>query len=101
MGYYRDEHVFVLRQELEVYDCYQAKIQSGDEQIEARLHALEVQCESPVKELPPSRRPSPKSKRHDNTPTFDIRSPLCRLCVGVDLTALPGIGPLRRAQVDL
>ena len=36
-GHYRDEHLFVLRQELEVYDCYHETIQRGDEQIEARV----------------------------------------------------------------
>jgi len=93
MGHYREEHLFVLRQELEVYDCYQTKLQDCDGQIEARLYVLEARSDPPDRELPPSRRPSPKSKRQDNTPTFEIRSPLFRLCGGVDLTALPGIGP--------
>ena len=45
------------------------------------------------RDLPASRKPSPKSKRQDNTPSFEIRSPLFTLCGGVDLTALPGLGP--------
>jgi len=32
-GHYRDEHLFVLRQQLEVYDFYQEKIHRCDEQI--------------------------------------------------------------------
>ena len=92
-GHSRDEHLFVLRQELEVYDCYHETIQRGDEQIEARVHALQAQCEPPGRDLPASRQPSPKSKRQDNTPSFEIRSPLFTLCGGVDLTALPGLGP--------
>ena len=92
-GHYRDEHLFVLRQELEVYDCYHEKIRRGDEQIETRVHALQAQCEPPGRALPASRKPSPKSKRQDNTPSFEIRSPLFTLCGGVDLTALPGLGP--------
>ena len=92
-GHYRDEHLFVLRQELEVYDCYHETIQRGDEQIEARVHALKAQCEPPGRDLPASRKLSPKSKRQDNTPSFEIRSPLFTLCGGVDLTALPGLGP--------
>ena len=92
-GHYRDEHLFVLRQELEVYDCDHETIQRGDEQIEARVHALQVQCEPPGRDLPASRKPSPKSKRQDNTPSFEIRSRLFTLCGGVDLTALPGLGP--------
>ena len=92
-GHSRDEHLFVLRQELEVYDCYHEKIRRGDEQIETRVHALQAQCEPPGRALPASRKPSPKSKRQDNTPSFEIRSPLFTLCGGVDLTALPGLGP--------
>ena len=92
-GHSRDEHLFVLRQELEVSDCYHETIQRGDEQIEARVHALQAQCEPPGRDLPASRKPSPKSKRQDNTPSFEIRSPLFTLCGGVDLTALPGLGP--------
>ncbi len=90
-GHYRDEHLFVLRQELEVYDCYHEKTQRCDEQLEARLHALEVRCEPPARALPAPRRP--RSKRQDNAPSFEIRSPLFTLCGGVDLTALPGLGP--------
>ena len=92
-GHYRDEHLVVLRQELEVYDCYHEKIRSGDEQIETRVYALQAQCEPSGRELPASRKPSPKRKRRDNTPSFEIRSPLFTLCGGVDLTALPGLGP--------
>lgn len=92
-GHYRDEHLFVLRQELEVYDFYQEKIHRCDEQIEARIHALEAPCESPARELPAPRRPSPKRKPQDNSPSFEIRSPLFKLSGGVDLTELPGIGP--------
>ena len=92
-GHSRDEHLFVLRQELEVYDCYHEKIRRGDEQIETRVHARQAQCEPPGRALPASRKPSPTSKRQDHTPSFEIRSPLFTLCGGVDLTALPGLGP--------
>ena len=92
-GHYRDEHLFVLRQELEAYDFYQEKIHCCDKQIEARIHALEVQCEPPARELPAPRRPSHKRKLQDNSPSFEIRTPLFKLSGGVDLTELPGIGP--------
>ena len=92
-GHYRDEHLFVLRQQLEVYDFYQEKIHRCDEQIEIRIHALEAPCESSARDLPAPRRPSPKKKPQDNAPSFEIRSPLFKLSGGVDLTELPGIGP--------
>jgi transposase len=90
-GHYRDEHLFVLRQELEVYDCYHETIRSCDAQLETRLHALEGQCAPPVHALPAP--PRPTRSRQDNAPAFEIRSPLFTLCGGVDLTALPGLGP--------
>ena len=92
-GHYRDEHLVVLRQELELSDGYHEKIQRGDEQTEAYVHALQAHCEPPGRAPPASRIPSPKSKRQDNAPSFEIRAPLFTLCGGVDLTALPGLGP--------
>ena len=50
--------------------------------LETRVHALQAQCEPPGRALPASRKPSPKSKRQDNTPSFEIRSPLFTLCGG-------------------
>jgi transposase len=89
-GHYRDEHLFVLRQAIELYDLYQEKILRCDEQIEARILALEATCESPDTLLPKAPRTRSRSA---NEPHFEIRSPLFALCGGVDLTELPGIGP--------
>lgn len=89
-GHYRDEHLFVLRQALELYDLYQEKIRRCDEQIEARIRRLEADCASAGK-LPPKARRA--KSRAANEPHFEIRSPLFTLCGGVDLTELPGIGP--------
>jgi transposase len=89
-GHYREECVFVLRQALELYDVYQEKIRSCDEQIETRIRALEAGCELPDRKLPAARR---TKKPRDNEPRFEIRSPLFVLCGGADLTQLPGIGP--------
>jgi len=87
-GHYRKEHLFVLRQALELYDVYQEKMQRCDEQIEAHLRGLEATCDAPTALLSPLRRPV-----GGNAPQFEIRSPLFALCGGVDLSALPGIGP--------
>ena len=89
-GHYRDEHLFVLRQAIELYDLYQEKILGCDEQIEARIRALEATCDTPDQLLPKSRK---IGNRSANQPHFEIRSPLFVLCGGVDLTELPGIGP--------
>ena len=39
-GHYRPEHLFVLRQNLELYDAFQRQIESCDIQIEAHLTEL-------------------------------------------------------------
>jgi len=89
-GHYREEHVFVLRQALELYDVYQEKIRRCDEEIEGKLRTLEASCDAPEGQLAPPRRPR---RRSANEPDFDLRSPLYPLCGGVDLSALPGLGP--------
>ena len=88
-GHYREEHLFVLRQALELYDFYQQQLRHCDRKIEAHIRALETKCERPQAELPKPRR----KQRSANEPDFDIRSPLFQLCGGVDLSQLPGIGP--------
>jgi transposase len=89
-GHYREEHVFVLRQALELYDVYREKIRRCDDEIERKLHTLETSCDAPEERLAPPRRPR---RRSANEPDFELRSPLHKLCGGVDLSALPGLGP--------
>lgn len=89
-GHYRDEHVFVLRQALEIYDTYQEMICRCDREIEAKLRALQTDCDASLTGLPKPRRARARSA---NEPDFDIRSPLFALCGGVDLSELPGIAP--------
>lgn len=89
-GHYREEHLFVLRQALELYDIYQEKIRRCDEEIEGKLRTLEASWDAPGGPLAPPRRPR---RRSTNEPDFELRSPLHKLCGGVDLSALPGLGP--------
>lgn len=89
-GHYRAEHVFVLRQALELYDFYQTRIRHCDDEIEAQLATLEATCDAPKERLGPPPRPR---RRSANEPGFDLRSPLYTLCGGVDLSTLPGLGP--------
>jgi transposase len=88
-GQYRPEHVFVLQQNLELFDAYQRQLAACDAAIEAHIHALAAQAPIPVGPLPG---PRTKKKPRDNEPRFDIRSPLHRL-TGVDLTQIDAIGP--------
>jgi hypothetical protein len=83
------EHLFALRQNLELFDTIQRQIQDCDGEIESLLQKL-----APKQRKSARARASPRYKfRHcDNEPRFDVRDPLFRLS-GVDLTQIDGIGP--------
>jgi transposase len=89
-GHYRPEQVFVLRQNLDMYDHIRSTIIECDKEIERLLGDLKTKSDPPDEPLPRrrQRRPTP------NAPDFDLRSPLHWLCGGIDLTQVPGIGPL-------
>jgi transposase len=87
-GHYRAEHLFAVRQALELYDVCQQKIADCDREIEQRLEELTKQTVVP-KPLPPTR----PRKAQGNEPLFEIRDPLFRLTGGIDLTQIEGIGP--------
>jgi transposase len=84
-GHYRPEHVFALRQALELYDSYQAKVAECDHAIEAVLASLEQA--DPETALPAARHKT----RAANEPTFNVRAALFQL-LGTDLTQLHGFG---------
>ena len=87
-GHYRREHVFVLRQNLELYDSYQRQIGACDDEIECLLLRMASAHSRREAVLPPARR----RQRPKNEPRFEIRSPLHRLA-GADLTQIDAIGP--------
>ena len=88
-GNYRAEHLFALRQNLELFDTIQRQIQDCDGEIETLLHGLALKHEKSKHALP---KPRCKFKLCDNEPRFEIRDPLFRLS-GVDLTQIDGIAP--------
>ncbi len=92
-GNYRPEHVFALRQAVELYDFYQVKVQECDHQIEAHLKSFKDS--SGGEPLPP--RPGNK-KPGGNSPEFDLRGHLYAM-TGVDLTSIDGIEALTAAKV--
>jgi transposase len=85
-GNWRPEHLFALRQALELYEFYHRQIDACDRQIEAYLATLPQRGDGVA---PPT--PTRRGKtRHANAPSFDPRAALARAC-GVDLTAIEGI----------
>jgi transposase len=91
-GNYRPEHVFALRQAIELYDFYQAKLQDCDAEIERSLRAL-------PKEDATSSPPLARSRKvQKNDPPFEVR-PLLHALLGVDLTQINGIGPYSALRI--
>jgi transposase len=88
VGNYRPEHVFALKQAVELYDFYQDRVMSCDLEIEQALRRLREGLEPPDTELP-----APRHKtKQPNAPQFDVRGALHAL-LGVDLTQIHGLGP--------
>jgi transposase len=88
-GTWRTEHLFVLKQALELYDFYTAQIQACDAEIE-RTYAL-IRPDWPCD--PPEAFPKKKNNTHSkNAPKNDmtLRQHLLRIA-GVDLVAVDGI----------
>ncbi len=91
-GNYREEHLFSLKQALELYDVYDQKIAECDENIAAEAKKLETKCDvtelSSEETVLKSKRPK-KLKKHEYR--HDFRTELLRI-TGVDLTKIPAIG---------
>lgn len=84
-GTWRAEHLFALRQGLELYEFYQQQRLACDGQIEAHLKTFADQSDGqPLAKV--SKRKTPKA----NAPSFDARTLLYQMS-GVDLTAIEGI----------
>jgi transposase len=87
-GHYRDEHVFALRQAVELYDFYQERIFECDKEIEQAVAKLNQAKTPPGTPMPKARHRT--RQRHE--PDFALRSALYTL-TGVDLTQINGFGP--------
>ena len=83
-GDYRSEHLFVLRQALDLYEYYQQQITECDEEIYREMKKLESASEAVSSAAPRKRR-----SRH-NPFHFHAQAELQRV-LGVDLTRINGI----------
>jgi transposase len=70
-GNYRAEHLFALRQNLELFNTLQCQIQDCDSEIESLRLRLARKQRKPARALPP---PRYKFRNCDNEPTSAIRS---------------------------
>jgi transposase len=86
-GNWRQELLFVLAQEVELYGVYQDKIAECDRQLQTQLRTMAPKVDLESNPLGPR----PKGKRaQGNAPQFDLRTELYRL-TGVDWTQVNGI----------
>jgi transposase len=98
IGNYREEHLFTLKQELDLYDMYSSKIKECDAEIMSQISRIETKknCKTEenkeqkddTKELNPRKKKSRKLKKHEYP--LELREELVRI-TGVDLTLIPGI----------
>ena len=89
-GDYRAEHVFVLQQELSLWEFYQAQIAACDRQIEQCLSEFADKVDLRDSPLP---KPKRCQRNSGNAPNFDLRTHLYRIS-GVDFTRIDGLGVL-------
>jgi transposase len=90
-GDYRQEHLFTLRQERDLYEIYRHKMSECDEAIERHLTTFPVKNNSDLNPLPQRRKPYRPG--HSNKPTFDLRTALYQM-TGLDLTIIDGLDVL-------
>jgi len=85
-GDYRQEHLFALKQAVELYDFYHRQIEACDREIERYLHTFETKGDVVENPLPKQKRP--KQMRYQSF--VDLRTELYRVS-GVDFTQMPGL----------
>ena len=90
-GNYRPELLFILSQELQLYETYQAQIKAIDAQIEQCLATFDPRVDVATQPLPKPKRRG--KKQPGNAPQFDLPTHLYRLS-GVDFTQIDGFGAL-------
>jgi transposase len=97
-GTWQPDLLFVLQQEVALYDTYLERITECDEALEQHLKGVVDKAGTPPDAAPPrpaataasSAGPKPRRKAGSHAPRFDVRSELHRIS-GVDLTKIDGI----------
>jgi transposase len=92
-GSYRAEHLFTLKQALDLYDFLHAQIAACDQQIEVEVKRFSDRSNGGTP--PPNGKPN---RRRGNAPNFELRTSLFQM-LGVDLTAVPGLDALSVAKI--
>jgi len=94
-GHYRPEHLFGLKQNLELHDVYQVQLAACDRAIEQQLTAMAARCKPPQT---PLSTPRTRRRPHNNEPRFEVRALLHQLS-GADLSQIDGIRPYSALRI--
>ena len=89
-GTWREEHLFVLKQAMELYDFYTEQVAACDEEIEKKFSETRPDWEAGELPVVPARKRSSHSKNR-NPESAKIRVHLKRIC-GVDISLVDGMG---------
>ncbi len=89
-GHYRAEHLFALKQALELFDFYTQELRACDVEIERQFQALRPATSAALPQLDPLENKRTRSK---NEPAYDARTLLYQV-TGVDLVAISGLNAL-------
>ena len=89
-GHYRKEHLFVLKQALEMFASFSQRLQECDQEIERLLEEIKPELPDDFPPLPPDPKPNSHCK---NAPSYDARALLYPLA-GVDMMAIPGMNEI-------
>ncbi len=88
-GDYRREHLFVLKQELTLYDAYQQETVQLDTEIEKCLASFETKVDNQLSPAKRKRRKKPTA----NHPNFALHQHLYKIA-GIDFTLIDGLDAL-------
>jgi transposase len=90
-GTWDDAQLFVLKQAVDLFDYYTAKLAECDRKLEQQYQTMESRGEpnAPLPDLPPAK-PDSKSK---NALSFNARAQIARV-IGVDLVAVMGLSAI-------
>lgn len=89
-GHYKEEQVFALKQAVELYDFYQARIEDCDRKIEEHLLSFVPKIKAEDRQENTEENTKKKASKRGNGPSFKVKELLHKV-TGVDLTRIPGV----------
>jgi transposase len=89
-GDWKEEHLFSLKQALELYDFYTQQLTACDAQIQQHFSTMKPRWDGPD-DRPIASQAAGRGKKNKNSPAAANRDEIIRL-TGVDLAAVGGIG---------